>query len=38
MCVYDTKFKEALGLLKNLGEGKQRGDAYLEGQVKLTVG
>jgi hypothetical protein len=37
MAVYDTKFKEALGLLKNLGDGKQRGDAYLDGQVKLPV-
>jgi hypothetical protein len=38
MAVYDGKFKEALGLLKNLGDGKQRGDAYLDGQVKLPVG
>jgi hypothetical protein len=37
MALYDTKFKEALGLLKNLGDGKQRGDAYLDGQVKLPV-
>jgi hypothetical protein len=37
MAVYDTKFKEALGLLKNLGDGKQRGDAYLDGQVKIPV-
>lgn len=37
MGLYDTKFKEALGLLKNLGDGKQRGDAYLDGQVKLPV-
>lgn len=37
MAVYDGKFKEALGLLKNLGDGKQRGDAYLDGQVKLPV-
>jgi hypothetical protein len=37
MAVYDTKFKEALGLLKNLGDGKQRGDAYLDGQVKVPV-
>lgn len=38
MAVYDGKYKEALGLLKNLGDGKQRGDAYLDGQVKLPVG
>jgi hypothetical protein len=37
MAIYDTKFKEALGLLKNLGDGKQRGDAYLDGQVKIPV-
>lgn len=38
MSLYDNKFKEALGLLKNLGDGKQRGDAYQDGQVKLPVG
>jgi hypothetical protein len=37
MAVYDGKYKEALGLLKNLGDGKQRGDAYQDGQVKLPV-
>jgi hypothetical protein len=37
MALYDTKFKEALMLLKNLGDGKQRGDAYLDGQVKIPV-
>jgi hypothetical protein len=37
MVLYDAKFKEALGLLKNLGDGKQRGDAYLDGQVKIAV-
>ena len=37
MALYDTKYKEALMLLKNLGDGKQRGDAYLDGQVKLKV-
>lgn len=37
MALYDTKFKEALMLLKNLGDGKQRGDAYQDGQVKLAV-
>lgn len=35
--LYDAKYKEALMLLKNLGDGKQRGDAYLDGQVKLKV-
>jgi hypothetical protein len=37
MAIYDTKFKESLMLLKNLGDGKQRGDAYLDGQVKIPV-
>jgi hypothetical protein len=37
MALYDTKYKEALGLLKNLGDAKQRGDAYQDGQVKLPV-
>lgn len=35
--LYNTKYTEALMLLKNLGDGKQRGDAYLDGQVKLPV-
>lgn len=34
---YNQKYVEALGLLKNLGDGKQRGDAYRDGQVKLPV-
>jgi hypothetical protein len=37
MALYDGKYKEALGLLKNLGDGKQRGDAYQDGQIKLPV-
>ena len=37
MGLYDGKYKEALGLLKNLGDAKQRGDAYQDGQVKLPV-
>lgn len=37
MGLYETKFKEALALLKNLGDGKQRGDAYLDGQLKMPV-
>jgi hypothetical protein len=35
--LYDAKYKEALMLLKNLGDGKQRGDTYLDGQVKVKV-
>jgi hypothetical protein len=37
MQLYDVKYKEALALLKNLGDGKQRGDTYYDGQVKLKV-
>ena len=37
MQLYDAKYKEAMLLLKNLGDGKQRGDAYRDGQVKLQV-
>lgn len=37
MQMYELKFKEALALLKNLGDAKQRGDAYLDGQVKMPV-
>ena len=37
MAVYDAKYKEALMLLKTLGDGKQRGDAYIDGQVKVKV-
>ncbi len=37
IALYDGKYKEALTLLKNLGDGKQRGDAYQDGQVKLPV-
>jgi hypothetical protein len=37
MLLYDVKYKEALALLKNLGDGKQRGDTYYDGQVKLKV-
>lgn len=37
LALYDGKYKEALLLLKNLGDGKQRGDAYVDGQVKVKV-
>jgi hypothetical protein len=37
MALYNGKYQEALVLLKNLGDGKQRGDAYRDGQVKLPV-
>ena len=37
MALYDAKYKEALALLKNLGDGKQRADTYRDGQVKVMV-
>ena len=37
MALYDGKYKEALALLQNLGEGKQRGDAYRDGQIKIPA-
>jgi hypothetical protein len=37
MGLYDAKYKEALLLLKNLGDGKQRMDTYRDGQVKNKV-
>jgi hypothetical protein len=37
MALYNGKYQEALGLFKNLGDAKQRGDAYRDGQVKLQV-
>lgn len=35
--VYDEQYKEALNLLRKLGEGRDRGDAYRDGQAKLKV-
>lgn len=37
MALYDSKYKEALMLAKQLGDGKQRGDMYRDGQVKYPV-
>ena len=37
MGLYDAKYKEALALLQNLGEGKQRGDSYRDGQLKIPA-
>jgi hypothetical protein len=34
---YQSLFNDALLLLKNLGDGKQRMDAYRDGQVRLPV-
>lgn len=35
--LYDKRFMESLALLKNLGDGKQRMDAYRDGQVRIPV-
>jgi hypothetical protein len=35
MTVYKTRYDEALSLLKRLGDGLERGDAYRNGQTKL---
>ena len=33
----NEKFTQAIALLKNLGDGKQRADAYRDGQVRVRV-
>ena len=35
--MYQTLYVQAIGLLKNLGDGKQRMDAYRDGQVRIPV-
>lgn len=35
--LYSGMFNESLALLKNLGDGKQRQDAYRDGQLRLPV-
>ena len=37
MQMYDTKYKEALGLAKRLGDGLERQDAYRSGQYRQSV-
>jgi hypothetical protein len=37
MQYYENKYQEALGLLKRLGDGLNRQDAYRSGQVRLPV-
>lgn len=34
---YEAKYQEALALLKQLGDGKERGDAYRNGQARYPV-
>lgn len=35
--VYDKLYAQAIGLLKNFGDGKQRMDAYRDGQYRMPV-
>jgi hypothetical protein len=35
--LYDQQYKQSISLLKNLGDGKQRMDAYRDGQVRNPV-
>lgn len=35
--LYQERYVQSIALLKNLGEGKQRGDAYRNGQIKIKV-
>jgi hypothetical protein len=34
---YDQKYQEGMMLLKQLGDGKERSDAYRSGQVRYPV-
>jgi hypothetical protein len=35
--MYEERYVQAIALLKNLGDGKQRMDAYRDGQVRVSV-
>ena len=35
--LYQDMYIQAIALLKNLGDGKQRGDAYRNGQVRIQI-
>lgn len=37
VALYDKRFTQAIALLKNLADGKQRGDAYRDGQVRVQA-
>lgn len=37
VAIYNDMFLQSMALLKNLGDGKQRQDAYRDGQVKVQV-
>jgi hypothetical protein len=35
--LYQEMYLQSIALLKNLGDGKQRSDAYRSGQVRIQV-
>jgi len=37
VALYEKRYVQAVTLLKNLGDGKQRGDAYRDGQTRVSV-
>jgi hypothetical protein len=37
IAVYEKLYLQAIGLLKQLGDGKLRQDAYRSGQVRIPV-
>ena len=37
VALYQQRYTQAIALLKNLGDGKQRADAYRDGQVRVKV-
>lgn len=37
VALYQDRYVQAIALLKNLGDGKQRADAYRDGQVRVQV-
>lgn len=37
VALYQDRYVQAIALLKNLGDGKQRADSYREGQVRVQV-
>jgi hypothetical protein len=37
LAVYQKRYDEAIALLKQLGDGKDRGDSYRDGQVRYPV-
>ena len=35
--LYQDRYVQAIALLKNLGDGKQRADSYRDGQTRVQV-